>query len=181
MRDVGQLCVLGAQRPAVLGLHQQRGEQGRSGQIRSDLICPVPSPPLRSAPSDPAQLRPLPPAAARPRRPLLLLAILQQLPGELPLPLQAQADPFLVLPQFIPLLLQLLRRDGVGLRAGPALGGGSPHRCGPGPALTSTALSCSVTRLRRFRPNRFPIAPPPLLPRPRAAPAAPPRPATAAA
>lgn len=115
----------------------------RAGLVRSDLICPVPSPPLRSAPSDPAQLRPLPPTAARPRRPLLLLAILQQLPGELPLPLQAQADPFLVLPQFIPLLLQLLRRDGVGLRAGPALGGGSPHRgTAAAPAPLSPARPC---------------------------------------
>lgn len=43
--------------------------------------------------------------------PLLFPAIPQQLPGQGPLPLQLLRDPLLVLPQFVPLLLQLLGRE----------------------------------------------------------------------
>lgn len=48
-----------------------------------------------------------------------LPAVAQELPGDLPLPLQLLRDPLLVLPQLVPLLLQL--QDGLVLLGDPAL------------------------------------------------------------
>lgn len=73
----------------------------------------------------------------------LLLPVPQELPGDLPLPLQLLSDPLLVLLQLVPLLLQLLRESRPGSTARPHCPGPCAGHPAPGEASLEAALTAA--------------------------------------
>lgn len=81
--------------------------QGKLGKTSVSVLA-QPQGSTSLPPREPREGRALPSLRTSP---LLFPAIPQQLPGQSPLPLQLLGDPLLVLPQLVPLLLQLLGRE----------------------------------------------------------------------
>lgn len=115
--------------PVPLLLEQQLGPSAREATL-SALAA------LQGRASSPTMLAPR-------QCPLLFPAVPQQLPGQGPLPLQLLCDPLLVLPQLVPLLLQLLgKHQGCSPVSGSFHQAASPGTVRKGRAILSNGGLC---------------------------------------